>query len=71
VAHGSRQAGEEVTIGSGIVDFKLVFTKLQKLGYTGAISIEREISGPGQIEDIKKEKIYLERVLRQMQHSAA
>jgi L-ribulose-5-phosphate 3-epimerase len=63
--------GEEVTIGSGIVDFKLVFTKLQKLGYTGAISIEREISGPGQIEDIKKEKIYLERVLRQVQHSAA
>jgi L-ribulose-5-phosphate 3-epimerase len=63
--------GEEVIIGSGIVDFKLVFTKLQKLGYTGAISIEREISGPGQIEDIKKEKIYLERVLRQVQHSAA
>jgi L-ribulose-5-phosphate 3-epimerase len=63
--------GEEVIIGSGIVDFKQVFTKLQKLGYTGAISIEREISGPGQIEDIKKEKIYLERVLRQVQHSAA
>jgi L-ribulose-5-phosphate 3-epimerase len=63
--------GEEVIIGSGIVDFKLVFTKLQKLGYTGAISIEREISGPGQIEDIKKEKIYLERVLRQVQHPAA
>jgi sugar phosphate isomerase/epimerase len=63
--------GEEVIIGSGVVDFKHVFTKLQKFGYTGAISIEREISGPGQIEDIKKEKIYLERVLREVQHSAA
>jgi sugar phosphate isomerase/epimerase len=63
--------GEEVIIGSGIVDFKQVFTKLQKLGYSGAISIEREISGPGQIEDVRKEKIYLERVLRQVQHSAA
>jgi sugar phosphate isomerase/epimerase len=33
-------------IGTGIVDFKVVFTKLKKLGYTGAISIERETSGP-------------------------
>ena len=63
--------GEEVIIGSGIVDFKQVFTKLQKLGYSGAISIEREISGPGQIEDIRKEKIYLEKVLQQARHSAA
>lgn len=63
--------GEEVIIGSGIVDFKQVFTKLHKLGYSGAISIERETSGPGQIEDVRKEKIYLERVLRQVQQSAA
>ena len=62
--------GEEVIIGSGIVDFKQVFTKLHKLGYKGAISIERETSGPGQIEDVRKEKIYLERVLRQVKESA-
>jgi sugar phosphate isomerase/epimerase len=62
--------GEEVIIGSGIVDFKQVFTKLHKLGYKGAISIERETSGPGQIEDVRKEKIYLERVLRQVKQSA-
>jgi L-ribulose-5-phosphate 3-epimerase len=62
--------GEEVIIGSGIVDFKQVFTKLHKLGYKGAISIERETSGPGQIEDVRKEKIYLDRVLRQVKQSA-
>jgi sugar phosphate isomerase/epimerase len=62
--------GEEVLVGTGIVDFKLVFTKLQKLGYRGAVSIERETSGPAQIEDVRKEKIYLERVLRQVQRSA-
>jgi L-ribulose-5-phosphate 3-epimerase len=62
--------GEEVLIGSGLVDFKRVFIKLHKLGYGGAISIERETSGPGQIEDVKKEKIYLERVLRQVPSSA-
>jgi len=55
--------GEEVLIGQGLVDFKKVFTKLHKFGYTGAITIERETSGPQQIEDVKKEKLYLQRIL--------
>ena len=55
--------GEEVLIGKGLVDFKAVFTKLHRLGYTGAITIERETSGPQQIEDVRNEKIYLERIL--------
>jgi L-ribulose-5-phosphate 3-epimerase len=59
--------GEEVVIGSGFVDFQKVFTKLHNLGYTGAISIERETSGPKQIEDVKQEKIYLQRILEQIQ----
>jgi sugar phosphate isomerase/epimerase len=59
--------GEEVIIGSGVVDFKQVLTKLHRLGYSGAISIERETSGPKQIEDVKQEKIYLERILGQVQ----
>ncbi len=58
--------GEEVLIGKGLVDFKTVFTKLHKLGYTGAITIERETSGPQQIEDVKNEKIYLERILSEV-----
>jgi L-ribulose-5-phosphate 3-epimerase len=58
--------GEEVLIGKGLVDFKQVFTKLHKLGYTGAVTIERETSGPQQIEDVRQEKIYLERILRQI-----
>jgi L-ribulose-5-phosphate 3-epimerase len=62
--------GEEVLIGKGLVDFKQVFTKLHKLGYTGAVTIERETSGPQQIEDVRQEKIYLERILRQIQGNA-
>ncbi len=60
------QLGEEVLIGKGLVDFKKVFTKLHKLGYTGAITIERETSGPQQIEDVRQEKIYLENILREV-----
>lgn len=62
----SSKLGEEVLIGKGLVDFKAVFTKLHKLGYTGAITIERETSGPQQIEDVKNEKSYLERILNEV-----
>jgi L-ribulose-5-phosphate 3-epimerase len=55
--------GEEVLIGTGLVDFEKVFTKLHHLGYTGAVTIERETSGPQQIADVRNEKIYLERIL--------
>ena len=60
------ELGEEVLIGKGLVDFKQVFTKLHRLGYTGAITIERETSGPQQIEDVRQEKIYLENILREV-----
>jgi len=58
--------GEEVMIGKGLVDFKTVFTKLHKIGYTGAITIERETSGPQQVADVKNEKMYLEQVLHEV-----
>ena len=60
------QLGEEVLIGKGLVDFKAVFTKLHRLGYTGAVTIERETSGPQQIEDVRQEKLYLENILREV-----
>jgi L-ribulose-5-phosphate 3-epimerase len=58
--------GEEVLIGTGLVDFRQVFTKLHRIGYTGAVTIERETSGPQQIEDVRQEKIYLDRILREV-----
>lgn len=58
--------GEEVLIGKGLVDFKTVFTKLHNLGYTGAVTIERETSGPQQIADVKNERDYLQRILDQV-----
>jgi len=60
------ELGEEVLIGQGLVDFKAVLAKLRKLGYTGAVTIERETSGPQQVEDVKNEKVYLEKVLAEV-----
>jgi sugar phosphate isomerase/epimerase len=58
--------GEEVLIGTGLVDFRKVFSKLHRIGYAGAVTIERETSGPQQIEDIRQEKVYLDRILREV-----
>ena len=58
--------GEEVLIGAGLVDFRKVFEGLRNAGYTGAITIERETHGPKQIEDVRQEKQYLEKVLAQV-----
>ncbi len=60
------ELGEEVLIGKGLVDFKQVLTKLHRIGYAGAVTIERETSGPQQIEDVRQEKLYLERILREV-----
>jgi L-ribulose-5-phosphate 3-epimerase len=60
------ELGKEVLIGQGLVDFRQVFTKLHRLGYAGAVTIERETSGPEQIEDVRQEKLYLERILSEV-----
>ena len=65
------ELGQEVLIGDGCVDFVKVFTGLRTFGYTGAITIEREISGPQQIADVKKEKAYLERIISNVQSKSA
>ena len=49
-----RQLGVEKPLGEGRVNFPVLVPKLKALGYDGALTIEREISGPRQIEDIKR-----------------
>ena len=58
--------GEEVVIGKGEVDFAKVLSELLALGYKGAVTIERETSGPQQIADVRGEKLYLERILAEV-----
>ena len=58
--------GEEVRLGDGKVDFKAVFAGLKALGYDAYVTIEREIDGDKQIEDIKHAKAYLEGILAEV-----
>lgn len=51
--------GKEKPLGEGRVDFPRLVPKLKNLGYRGALTIEREISGEQQIKDILKAKDFL------------
>lgn len=55
--------GEEVPIGEGKVDFPRLIKRFKEAKYTGPITIEREISGPRQDEDIRASKTYLEKLI--------
>ena len=55
--------GEEKRIGDGRVNYPLFIERLKAVGYEGAITIEREISGEKQIEDIIYAKEYLEKLI--------
>ena len=58
-----KHLGEEVAIGKGKVEFAEVMRKLHKLNYTGPITIEREISGARQEDDIRASITYLQRLI--------
>jgi len=49
-----RHLGVEKPMGEGRVNFPVLVPKLKSLGYAGALTIESEISGPRQIEDIRR-----------------
>lgn len=55
--------GKERPLGEGLVNFPVLIPKLKSFGYSGALTIEREISGPQQITDIKRAMEILEPLL--------
>jgi L-ribulose-5-phosphate 3-epimerase len=58
-----KDLGQEVPIGKGKVDFPRIIKRLKELNYRGAVTIEREISGPQQVEDVRASKAYLEKLI--------
>ena len=59
----TRQLGREVPIGQGKVNFPVLIPLLKKAGYQDALTIEREIAGAKQAEDIRASKEYLEKLI--------
>lgn len=59
-AHG---LGTETRLGDGKVDFHALFTKLKALDYDRYVTIEREIDGDRQREDVLWAKSYLQTVI--------
>ena len=57
------ELGVEKPLGEGRVNFPLFIQKLKETGYDGPLTIEREISGPQQKEDILKAKKLLEQLI--------
>ena len=58
-----KNLGEEVAIGMGKVDFPRIIARLKEMKYPGAVTIEREISGPRQMEDVRRAKEHLEKLI--------
>ena len=55
--------GEEKRLGEGMVDFRALFTKLRALGYNSHVTIEREIEGDQQLEDVLYARDYLKNII--------
>lgn len=58
-----RNLGVEKPLGQGRVNFVALVAKLKALGFRGALTIEREISGPQQIADLRAGKAFLEKLI--------
>lgn len=60
----SRELGQEMPVGQGMVNFPKLIKKLRSYGYDGPLIIEREISGPQQKVDVLKAKELLLSILK-------
>lgn len=57
------ELGKEYPLGGGDVGIEKFIDKLRKIGYTGPLTIEREISGEKQIRDILEAKELLQKLV--------
>ncbi len=57
--------GAETRLGDGKVDFRALFRRLHEFGYDGDVTIEREIDGEQQREDIRFARDYLTQIIRE------
>lgn len=59
--------GNEYKVGTGRVNFEYIIRKLKSFNYQGPLTIEREIGGPQQVQDIKDTIIYIQNILNNIE----
>lgn len=62
--------GREVKVGEGLANFPELLKKLDEVGYQGPYTIEREISGEEQKQDIKDTVLYLRKLFEKVGKNA-
>lgn len=55
--------GREVKVGEGKVNFPVLLKHLKEVGYDGSLTIEREISGEQQRNDIEETQVYIQNLI--------
>lgn len=60
------ELGIETKIGEGRVNFKTFFSRLHELGYDSYVTIEREIDGDQQLQDILEAREYLTKIISEI-----
>lgn len=55
--------GNETAVGEGMVDFPALLKALDQAGFAGPLIIEREISGPRQVEDVRRAIAYIDAII--------
>ena len=58
--------GREVKVGEGLANFPELLKLLDECGYTGPLTIEREIDGEKQKRDIEDTVAYLKELYREV-----
>ncbi len=53
-ARPGQEWGQEMPLGQGDVDMAMFLQTLKEIGYEGPLTIEREIAGEQQLQDIQK-----------------
>ncbi|MBN1421880.1 MAG: TIM barrel protein [Planctomycetes bacterium] len=60
------QWGQETPLGQGAVGMRDFLLTLKEIGYAGPLTIEREITGPEQLKDIRAAKELLETIKKEI-----
>jgi len=63
----AKNLGKETPLGQGKVDFPRFLRRLKEMGYVAPIIIEREITGPQLLPEMKAGKNYLEDQFRRLE----